>query len=50
MSNQVLICSKCEWKVDDGLSNLFKLDAWLPPCSVCNGIMEGYRIIEKGLN
>jgi hypothetical protein len=47
VSNPVLICYRCGWKVDKGLTHLVKqLDEWIPPCSVCNGILEGYRILN----
>jgi len=42
----VLICSNCGWKVDKGLFFLFKnLSEYVPPCSVCESVMEGFRIL-----
>lgn len=47
MGNAMYICSKCGWKVR--LNMLFDLNKWLPLCSVCEGTMDGFRIIDKGL-
>lgn len=39
----VYVCSKCEWKFTLGMD--FGSLEWLPPCPVCNSIMEGFRIL-----
>ena len=41
----LLICSKCEWKVDQNFR--YELDDLLPPCPVCESVMEGFKVIEK---
>jgi hypothetical protein len=48
MSKSLLICCQCGWKVDPGLMFLHNtLDKWIPPCSVCEGILEGYRVLDE---
>jgi transcription initiation factor IIE alpha subunit len=42
--NPIYVCSNCGWKVTLGMD--FGMDD-LSPCSVCNSIMEGIKIIEK---
>lgn len=43
-----LICSNCGWKPSYP-SELYKIDAWIPPCPICESVMEGYEIKDASL-